>query len=71
MFAPFVLILLALWIVGMVSSHTFGGLIHLLPAIAATLFVVRFLRKRRDDKARATARARKRKLMLRSQGGRG
>ncbi len=71
MFAPFVLILLALWVIGMVSSHTFGGLIHLLPAIVASLLLVRFLRKRKEDKVRATARARKRKLMLRSQGGRG
>jgi hypothetical protein len=32
-------ILLALWLIGMVSSYTMGGLIHLLLAIAVVMII--------------------------------
>ena len=40
-------ILVVLWLVGMVSSYTLGGFIHVLLVIAVVLFVVRLLSGRR------------------------
>lgn len=40
-------ILLVLWLVGMVSSYTFGGLIHILLVVALIVLVVRLLSGRR------------------------
>lgn len=33
-------ILIVLWLVGMVSAHRMGGLIHLLPVIAVVMILV-------------------------------
>jgi hypothetical protein len=41
------LILLVLWLLGMVSSYTMGGLIHLLLVIAVVVFLVRVIQGRR------------------------
>ena len=41
------LILLLLWFVGLVSSYTFGGLIHLLLLVAVAVVVIRLLQGRR------------------------
>lgn len=41
------LILLALWLLGMVSSYTMGGLIHVLLVIAVVVFLVRVIQGRR------------------------
>ena len=41
------LILLALWLIGMVSSYTMGGIIHLLLVIAIVVFLVRVIQGRR------------------------
>lgn len=41
------LILLALWFVGLVSSYTFGGFIHLLLLLAVVVVVFRLLQGRR------------------------
>lgn len=41
------LILLALWLLGMVSSYTMGGLIHILLVIAVVVFLVRVIQGRR------------------------
>lgn len=41
------LILLVLWLLGMVSSYTMGGLIHLLLVIAIVVFLVRVIQGRR------------------------
>jgi hypothetical protein len=41
------LILLALWLLGMVSSYTMGGLIHLLLVVAIVVFLVRVIQGRR------------------------
>lgn len=38
-----ILILLLLWVVGLVTSHTFGGILHLLLVIALVVFIVRLL----------------------------
>jgi hypothetical protein len=40
-------ILLVLWLLGMVSSYTLGGFIHILLVVAVILLVVRFLTGRR------------------------
>ena len=41
------IILLILWILGMVTSTTFGGLVHILIVIAIIVVVVQLLRGRR------------------------
>ena len=40
-------ILLVLWLLGMVSSYTAGGLVHLLLVIAVVVIVFRFISGRR------------------------
>jgi len=42
-----VIILVVLWLLGMVSSYTAGGLIHILLVIALIVIVVRLLQGRR------------------------
>jgi hypothetical protein len=42
-----VAILIALWLLGLATSTTLGGLIHLLLVIALLVFVVNLLRGRR------------------------
>ena len=41
------LILLVLWLLGMASSYTAGGLIHILLVVALVVVVVRLLQGRR------------------------
>jgi len=40
------IILLVLWALGMVSSYTLGGIIHILLVVALVIFLVRFIRGR-------------------------
>ena len=42
-----VLILLVLWLVGLVSSYTLGGFIHLLLVVAIIIVVVNLVRGRK------------------------
>ena len=42
-----VFLLLVLWFVGLVSSYTLGGLLHILLVIAIVLFLVRLVSGRR------------------------
>lgn len=42
-----VLILLVLWLLGLVSSYTLGGFIHLLLVVAIIIVVVNLVRGRR------------------------
>jgi hypothetical protein len=37
------IILLVLWLLGMVTSNTAGGVVHVLLVIALVLFVVRYI----------------------------
>ncbi|MBC7498396.1 lmo0937 family membrane protein [Candidatus Gracilibacteria bacterium] len=39
------IILLVLWILGLVSSYTMGGLIHILLVFAIVLFLVRVINR--------------------------
>jgi hypothetical protein len=41
MLQTLVIILVLLWLVGMVSSYTLGGLLHILLVVALVLLVVR------------------------------
>ncbi len=41
------IILVILWILGLVSSYTMGGLIHALLVIAIVVILVRFIQGRR------------------------
>jgi hypothetical protein len=40
-------ILLVLWLLGMVSSYTFGGFIHLLLVLAIVVVLIRVIQGRR------------------------
>ncbi len=41
------LILLVLWVLGLVSSYTMGGLIHILLVVAVVVVLVRIIQGRR------------------------
>lgn len=41
------IILIILWALGLVSSYTMGGLIHLLLVIALVVIVIRIIQRRR------------------------
>jgi hypothetical protein len=41
------IILLILWLLGLITAHTFGGVIHVLLVIALVVIVVRLLQGRR------------------------
>jgi Family of unknown function (DUF5670) len=41
-------VLLVLWVLGLVSSYTVGGLVHLLLVIAVIVIVFQFIRGRRS-----------------------
>ncbi len=40
-------ILLVLWLLGLVSSYTFGGYVHILLVIAVVVLIIRLLQGRR------------------------
>ena len=42
-----IVILLVLWVLGMVSSYTMGGLIHILLVVAVIVLIVRLVSGRR------------------------
>jgi hypothetical protein len=41
------IILLVLWLLGLVSSYTIGGLIHIILVVAIIIFLVRVIQGRR------------------------
>jgi uncharacterized protein DUF5670 len=41
------LILIVLWVLGLVSSYTMGGLIHVLLVVAIVMILIRFIQGRR------------------------
>jgi hypothetical protein len=47
MLETIVVILIILWILGLVSSYTMGGLIHLLLVVAVVVILIRVLQGRR------------------------
>jgi len=46
MLETIVIVLLVLWLLGLVSSYTMGGLIHLLLVVALVVIVIRVLQGR-------------------------
>lgn len=47
MLETLLIVLLILWLLGVVTSYTVGGLIHILLVIALVVFVIRLLQGRR------------------------
>jgi len=47
MLSTIALILIVLWLLGMVSSYTMGGFIHILLVVAVVVFLVRVISGRR------------------------
>lgn len=43
-----VVVLLILWVLGLVTSYTLGGLLHVLLVIAAIVLIVNFLQGRKS-----------------------
>jgi len=41
------IILIVMWLLGMVTSYTMGGLIHILLVVAVIMFLVNFISGRR------------------------
>jgi hypothetical protein len=42
-----IILLFALWLLGMVTSYTLGGLIHILLLVALAIFVINLIQGRR------------------------
>ena len=40
-------ILLVLWLVGLITSHTIGGLIHILLVVAIVVILIQFIQGRK------------------------
>jgi hypothetical protein len=47
MFTMLMSLFAAVWLLGMVTSHTMGGFIHVLPAAVVFLLLVKMFRDRR------------------------
>jgi hypothetical protein len=47
MLETIIIILLVLWLIGLVTANTFGGILHVLLVIALVVFVIRLLQGRR------------------------
>jgi hypothetical protein len=47
MLQTIVIVLLVLWLLGLVSSYTMGGLIHILLVVAIVVILVRVIQGRR------------------------
>lgn len=47
MLETIIILLVILWVLGLVSSYTMGGLIHLLLVIAVVVLIVRLIQGRR------------------------
>ena len=47
MIETIVVVLLVLWLLGLVTSYTMGGLIHILLVVAIVMFLLRVIQGRR------------------------
>lgn len=47
MLSTIAVILIVLWLLGMISSYTVGGFIHILLVIAIVMFLIRVIQGRR------------------------
>lgn len=48
MIETIVVVLLVLWLLGLVTSYTMGGLIHILLVVAIVMFLLRIIQGRRS-----------------------
>lgn len=48
MLQTLVVVLLVLWVLGLVTSYSLGGLIHILLVLAIVLFLLQFIQGRRS-----------------------
>lgn len=48
MLETLIVVLLLLWLLGLVTSHTLGGLLHLLLVVAVLVTIVRVLQSQRE-----------------------
>ncbi|HEY3424494.1 MAG TPA: lmo0937 family membrane protein [Negativicutes bacterium] len=48
MFRTIIIILVVMWLLGMVTSYTMGGLLHILLVVAIIVFLVDFISGRRS-----------------------
>ncbi|MHC5352223.1 lmo0937 family membrane protein [Metapseudomonas furukawaii] len=48
MLQTLVVVLLVLWVLGLVTSYSMGGLIHILLVVAIVLFLLQFIQGRRS-----------------------
>lgn len=46
MLSTIAIILLVLWLIGLVSSYTLGGFIHILLVVAVVMFLIRIIQGR-------------------------
>jgi hypothetical protein len=42
-----IVVLLVLWLLGMITSYTFGGLVHILLVVALVMLVISLFQRRR------------------------
>lgn len=42
-----IIILLVMWLIGVVTTNTFGGFLHILVLVAVAIFVIRLITGRR------------------------
>lgn len=47
MLETLIIVLIVLWLLGLVTSHTMGGLIHILLVIAVVVILLRLIQGRR------------------------
>lgn len=47
MLETIIVILLVLWLIGLVTAHTFGGVLHILLLVALVVLVIRLVSGRR------------------------
>ncbi|HEV8199038.1 MAG TPA: lmo0937 family membrane protein [Candidatus Polarisedimenticolia bacterium] len=47
MLETLIIVLVVLWLLGLVTSYTMGGLIHVLLVVAAVMLLLRLMRGRR------------------------
>lgn len=47
MLSTILVILLVLWLLGMLTSHTMGGLVHILLVVALIILIFRLVSRRR------------------------
>gem|GEM_PF-885347 len=61
-------VLCVLWLIGIVTSYTFGGFIHILLFIALAILVLNLIRGRRSTVGSSSCNWRKKELLVQDYG---